>query len=52
MKTIKTANGTIMRVKDAEAARLVESPDYSYCPKDEWKKQEKLGKYKPSKKGK
>lgn len=49
MKTIKTANGSIMRVKDAEAARKVQSPDYSYCSKDEWKKQEKLGKYKPKK---
>lgn len=49
MKTIKTANGSIMRVKDEEALRLVQSPDYSYCSKDEWKKQEKLGKYKPEK---
>ena len=46
MKTIKTANGSIMRVKDEVAARLVKTPDYSYCPKDEWKKQERKGKYK------
>jgi hypothetical protein len=51
VKTIKTANGSIMRVKDEDAAGLVQTPDYSYCPKDEWKKQEKLGKYKPDKKG-
>jgi len=46
VKTVKTANGSIMRVKDAEAERLVQSPDYSYCSKDEWKKQEGKGKYK------
>lgn len=40
MKTIKTANGRIMRVKDKEAAKMVKSPDYHYCPKWEWKKQE------------
>jgi len=49
MKTIKTANGSIMRVKDQEAIKLVKSPDYSYCSKDEWKKQEGMGKYKKEK---
>jgi hypothetical protein len=52
MKTIKTANGSIMRVKDEEARRLVQTPNYFYCPKEDWKKQENLGKYKENKKGK
>ena len=45
MKTIRTANGSIMRVKDAEAERMVngEGPykrgDYYYCSKKEWKKE-------------
>ena len=29
-----------MRVSDREAAKLVDDPDYSYCPKWEWKVQE------------
>ena len=40
MKCVKTANGSVLRVKEKRAAKLVESSDYSYCPKWEWKKQE------------
>jgi len=39
MKTIKTANGSIKRVKDEEALRLVDNSDYFYCGKEEWKKE-------------
>ena len=37
MKCIKTANGSIRRVKDDEARKLVDNVDYFYCPKWEWK---------------
>jgi hypothetical protein len=40
MKCVKTVNGSIMRVKDQEAAELVDNVDYFYCPKWEWKVQE------------
>lgn len=40
MKCVKTANGSIMRVSDTEAQKLVDDPDYSYCAKWEWKDQE------------
>ena len=36
MKTIKTANGSIMRVSDEQARRMVDNIDYYYCPKDEY----------------
>lgn len=39
MKCVKTSNGKIVRVRDEVAARLVEKPGYSYCPKWEWKDQ-------------
>ena len=41
MKCVKTANGSIMRLKDKEAAELVKDPDYSYCSKEEWKRWKK-----------
>lgn len=50
MKTIKTANGSIMRVKDDEADKMVSGKgryhkgDYSYCGKEEWKNSTKKGK--------
>jgi len=40
MKTIKTANGSIIRVSDQEALKMVDNTDYFYCPKWEWKDQE------------
>lgn len=40
MKCIKTANGKVLRVKDKRAAKMVNNPDYSYCPKWEFKIQE------------
>lgn len=40
MKCIKTANGKVLRVKDKRAAKMVDSPDYDYCPKWEFKIQE------------
>lgn len=40
MKCVKTANGSIMLLKDMEAAKLVDNIDYHYCPKWEWKDQE------------
>ena len=43
MKCIKTANGSIRRVKDSEARNLVfsEPENFSYCSKEEWKKWKK-----------
>jgi hypothetical protein len=41
MKTIISFNLEVKRVKDEEAARLVESCKWQYCPKSELKKQEK-----------
>ena len=44
MKTLMTANGSVMRVKDEIAIKMVNGigrfrkGDYSYCPKSEWKK--------------
>jgi len=44
MKTIRTKNGTILRVKNALAEKMVDGigkytkGDYEYCPKSEWKK--------------
>ena len=39
MKTLMTANGSVIRRKDEEAARLVDGTgDYEYCSKSEWKK--------------
>lgn len=40
MKCVKTANGSVLRVKEKRAAKMVENPDYSYCPKWEFKIQE------------
>ena len=37
MKTIKTKNGTIRRVKDNEAEIGVKSSGWVYVPKSEWK---------------
>jgi len=45
MKTLRTANGTIMRVKDELAVDMVRGEgrynkgDYTYCGKEEWKKE-------------
>jgi len=45
MKTIRTANGSIMRVKDEVAEKMVNGKgqylkgDYYYCSKKEWKKE-------------
>lgn len=44
MKTLKKSNGSILRVKDALAEKMVDGTslykkgDYEYCPKSEWKK--------------
>jgi hypothetical protein len=37
MKTIKTKNGTIRRVKDNEAELGIKSSGWIYVPKSEWK---------------
>jgi len=45
MKTIRTANGSIMRVKDQLARQMVNGEgkylkgDYYYCSKKEWKEE-------------
>ena len=47
MKTVRTANGSVMRVKDEEARLMVKGEgkyrkgDYFYCSKKEWKKERK-----------
>jgi len=41
MKTVISFNLEMKRVKDEEAARLVESCKWQYCPKSVFKKQEK-----------
>jgi hypothetical protein len=44
MKTLMTANGSPIRVKDTDAVHMVNGTwkfkpgDYYYCPKAEWKK--------------
>ena len=35
MKTIKTANGSIMRMSDDQALKIVDNTDYYYCSKAE-----------------
>ena len=46
MKTLRTDNGSIMRVADEQARDMVagrgrwaRKGDYSYCSKEEWKKE-------------
>lgn len=41
MKTLRTANGSLMRVKDQEARDMMRKHpgDYFYAPKEEWKKE-------------
>lgn len=45
MKTVRTANGSVMRVKDEEARLMINGDgkyhkgDYFYCSKKEWKKE-------------
>jgi hypothetical protein len=41
MKCVKTENGSIMRVKDEEARKLVDNTKYYYCSKFEWKQYKK-----------
>jgi hypothetical protein len=50
MKSIKNNDGKVSRVADEKAYDLVNKGTHTFCPKDEWKKQEKLGKYAPPKK--
>jgi hypothetical protein len=39
MKTIKNiTTGTVKRVSDQEAKKLIKEMTYEYCPKHEWKK--------------
>ena len=47
MKTVKNENGTVLRVKDTEAEKMVNGigkynikykGKFEYCPKSEWKK--------------
>lgn len=44
MKTVKKTNGSILRVKDLLAEKMVDGTgvytkgDYEYCSKSEWKK--------------
>ena len=37
MKTVKTANGSIIRMSDEQARRTVDNTNYYYCSKDEYK---------------
>lgn len=39
MKCVKSKDGTIKRISDLEAYRLVSSGEYSYTSKTEWKNQ-------------
>jgi len=41
MKCIKNKHGKISRVFDDKANTLVDTGDYKYCPKCEWKEQNK-----------
>jgi len=47
MKCVKK-DGNIKRVGNIKAQGYVAENEYSFCSKDEWKKQEKIGKYAPS----
>lgn len=44
MKTLMTANGSVIRAKDETAVKMVlgigryRKGNYEYCPKSEWKK--------------
>ena len=43
MKCIQklTEDSKVQRVRDKKASEMVDSGDYKYVPKSEWKKQEK-----------
>jgi hypothetical protein len=38
MKTLRTKDGSIVRVSNSKAAKEVDSGEATYCPKSEWKK--------------
>jgi len=51
MKCIKKSDGTIKRVSDEVAYKLINDGEgYTYCPKEEWKAQRKEAEKKEEKK--
>jgi hypothetical protein len=52
MKTIKLKSGKVLRKNNNQARAMVEMGQAEFCPKSEWKKQEKIGPYAPKKEAK
>lgn len=41
MKCVKKDTQKIRRVSDSQAANMVDNKEWNYCPKHEWKEQNK-----------